>query len=115
MMTAEQELHLILDTLEERKVEDLTSIDVKETSPFASYVVIGTCGNPRMLGAMQGHVEEAWEKADIPVSVKEGEPDSGWVIAQGDEVIVHLMLPGNRRMLDLEGLLEKISKKNAKN
>lgn len=114
-MTAEQELHAVLSCLDEHKVDDVATIDVRESSPFASYVVIGTCGNPRLLGASQGHVEEALEKAGIPVSVKEGEPDSGWMIVQGVEVIVHLMLPGNRRMVDLEGLLEKINGKAAKN
>ncbi|MBE6126933.1 MAG: ribosome silencing factor [Erysipelotrichaceae bacterium] len=110
-MDAKNELKLILDALGEHKVEDVTSIDVHETSPFASYVIIGTCGNPRMLGAIQGHLEDALEKGGVPVTVKEGEPDSGWVIVQGEEVIVHLMLPGNRRMVDLESLLEKIAKK----
>ncbi len=105
----ERELKLIKDCLDEHKAEDIVSIDVRVSSPFASYAVIATASNPRLLGALQGHLEDALEKGGVSISVKEGEPDSGWVIIQGEEVIVHLMLPGNRRVLDLESLLEQVN------
>ena len=113
-MTPTQERDLILKELEERKVEDVTTIDVASFSPFASYVILVTVDNPRALAAVQGHIEECLEKGGLNVSVKEGEPDSGWVIIQGEEVIVHLLLPPNRRMLDLETLYAQLTKKSEK-
>ncbi len=105
----EKELNLITACLDEHKAEDIFSIDVRVSSPFASYAVIATASNPRLLGALQNHVEEDLEKNGFDITVKEGEPDSGWVIIQGEEVIVHLMLPANRRVLDLETLLEQVN------
>ena len=112
-MTSKEELELLTNCLEEHKAEDIVAIDVTASSPFASYVLLATCPNPRALGATQGHVEDALYKAGLEVSVKEGEPDSGWMIIQGEEVICHLMLQGNRRMIDLEGLLEQLNRKHA--
>ena len=105
----EKELKLITTCLDEHKAEDIYSIDVRVSSPFASYVVIASASNPRLLGALQGHVVEELEKNGFEITVKEGEPDSGWLIIQGEEVIVHLMLPSNRRVLDLESLLEQVN------
>lgn len=105
----EKELALVKACLDEHKAEDIFSIDVRASSPFASYAVIATASNPRLLGALQGHLEEDLAKNGFDITVKEGEPDSGWVIIQGEEVIVHLMLPGNRRILDLESLLEQVN------
>ncbi|MCR5349189.1 MAG: ribosome silencing factor [Bacilli bacterium] len=111
--TTQKELDALIACLEEHKGEDIVTIDVSESSPFASAVVIATCPNPRALGAMQGHLEDTLEQNGIEVAVKEGEPDSGWVITQGQEVIVHLLLAGNRRVLDLETLLAQVNEKFA--
>ena len=108
------ELELIQTTLEEHKAEAIVTIDVSGVSPFASYYVLATAGNPRALGAIQEHVEEALEKAGYEIAVSEGEPDSGWVITQADEVIVHLFLEANRRVINLEELLERIKGNVAK-
>ena len=111
-MTTKEELNILTECLEEHKAEDIVSIDVSASSPFAAYVVIATCPNPRALNAMQEHLEEAILSHGLEVAVKEGEPDSGWVIIQGEDVIVHLLLAGNRRMLDLETLLAQLNEKH---
>ncbi len=108
---AKRELDILLARIGESKAEDVVAYDVTSSSPFMSYAIIATCSNTRFLGALQGELEECLNKHGIEVTVKEGEPDSGWVIIQGEEVLVHLMLASNRRMLDLEGLLEKLNKK----
>ena len=112
---AVKELAIAKSTLDEHKAEDILVVDVSETSPFASYVVIATCLNPRALGAMKDILEEEFLKAAVEVPVKEGEADSGWVIVQGGDVIVHLFLEGNRRQVNLEGLLALIADKHKKN
>lgn len=112
--TASEELELLRSCLEEHKAEDVLSIDISASSPFASYALLATAPNPRALAAFQDHVEEALLSHGYDVSVKEGEPDSGWLIIQGEEVLVHLLLLGHRRMLDLEGLLSQLNAKYEK-
>ena len=107
-MTEKQELELTIKTLDEHKAEDIQSVDVTGTSPFYDYVVLATCPNPRALFALSEYLEDAYASNDVDVSVKEGEPDSGWVIIQGGSVIAHLLLQGNRRALNLEEFLEKL-------
>lgn len=110
---AKNELDLLLGRLAETKAEDVVHMDVSAHSPFMTYCILATCSNTRFLGALQSELEDFLEEHEIPVSVKEGEPDSGWVLIQGQEVLVHLMLPANRRMLDLETLFTQLNQKHS--
>ena len=109
MSLAEQQRDAIAFILDEHKAEDILSVEVGEFNPYASYVIIATCPNPRSLGAMKEILSDELASKNIEVSLTEGEPDSGWVIVATDEVVVHLLLASNRRELDLEGLLNQLA------
>lgn len=105
------ELEIIQKTLDEHKGEDISTIDVSEFSPFATHYVLATAQNPRALAALQDHVEEELVKAGYEIVIHEGEPDSGWVITQADDVVVHIFLEANRRVINLEELLDRMQEK----
>lgn len=109
-----KELEVAVKTLDEHKAEDIKELYVADHTPFATYYVLATCMNPRQLNAMSEHLEDEFEKAGINVSVKEGEPDSGWMIIQGGEVIVHLFLDVTRKEIALDALIEKLESKTRK-
>ncbi len=103
------ELDIIKHTLEEHKGEDITVVDVSEFSPFATHYVLVTAQNPRALDALRNHVEEELEKAGYEIQVSEGAPESGWIISQAEDVVTHLFLEANRRIINLEELLERMN------
>ena len=109
-----REVEIALKTLDEHKAEDIALIDVSASNPFASAVIVATCLNPRALGAMEDLLEDAYESEGIKVVVKEGEPDSGWIILSVSETIIHLLLEGNRRELQIEDLLKRLEEKAKK-
>ena len=101
------ELEVAVKTLDEHKAIDIQTIDVEGFSPFANYYVLATCLNIRQLGAVAEQLEEAFEKEGFEEIRKDGTPESGWIIVEAGEVVVHLFLDVNRKEVDLEGLLEK--------
>lgn len=107
-MTEKQQLDLAIKTLDEHKAVDITSIDVTGASPFADWVVLATCPNPRALSAIAEHLEDAFVGAGVEVSAKEGEPDSGWIVFLAGSILVHLLLERNRAELNLEEFLDKL-------
>lgn len=109
-----EEVKLACNALDEHKAEDIKVIDVSSHSPFVSFYVLATCGNTRALGAMADILEEEFEKAGFPVTTKEGEPDSGWMIVEAGDVLVHLFLDVNRREINLEELLKQFNEKHRK-
>jgi len=49
-------------------------------------------------------VSEAVSKDGVKPLGKEGEPESGWVLLDYGDVIVHIFAPDERAYYDLEGL-----------
>lgn len=108
-----KEIELIEKTLDEHKAEDIKTIDVSSINPFASHVIIATISNIRALGAMEEILEEALNSFGIERVKKDGTAESGWIVMAGEEAIVHLFLPINRKEIGLEELLEKAKPRKA--
>ena len=102
-----KELEIAKKCLEDHKAEDIAVVDVEGFSPFSSYYVLATASNIRQLGALSENLEEEFEKAGFIELKKDGIPESGWMIVEAGEVVVHIFLDVNRKEIDLEGLLEK--------
>lgn len=108
------EVTLAVETLEEHKAEGIEVLDVSQFTPFCTHYVIATAQNPRALNADIDYLEETFEKNGIEVSVSEGNPESGWVIIQGGEVVCHIFLAANRKEIDLEALIGELGNKACK-
>lgn len=106
-MKENKELELAKKILEDHKAEDINVIDVEGFSPFSSYYLLATATNIRHLGALSENLEEEFEKEGFTEIKKDGIPESGWMIVEAGEVVVHLFLDVNRKEIDLEGLLQK--------
>lgn len=100
-----KEAKIIVDFLEDHKVDAVEAIDVKSLTPFASYYVIGTCENNRQLQAVAELVEDLLEEKGYEAKKPEGEPSSGWILVDAGEVVVHLFSPEMRKSVGLETLL----------
>ncbi len=75
---------------------------------IADYFVICSANSDRQAKALAEHVRERIKAEDqrLPFSI-EGQSDSGWVLLDYGNVIVHVFLEEERRYYDLEGLWNK--------
>lgn len=91
--------------VEDKKAENIVLLDLRPDAIIADFFVICTGLSDRQLKALAEHVrtsvKERYEK--LPTSV-EGASDSGWVLVDYGDVIVHLFMEEKRRFYDLEGL-----------
>jgi ribosome-associated protein len=69
--------------------------------------VIGTAGNIRQMNAVIDALDEKLGKEGAHIRRREGDPDSGWVLLDFGDVIVHLFGPAERTFYNLEGLWGK--------
>jgi len=93
-----------VDILSDRQAEDITQIDISKVSSFADYFVIATANNVRQLSALIDTLERGMKVHGVSMGAQEGDPDSGWVLLDFDDVIVHLFSPDQRTFYNLEGL-----------
>lgn len=93
----------IVDELSDKQVEDLALIDISKVSGFADYMIVGTADNPRQLRA-------ATDALDVDLGMgerlraREGTADSGWLLLDYGDVVVHLFNAESRRFYRLEDL-----------
>jgi ribosome-associated protein len=79
-------------------------LDVQQVTILADYFVICSASSERQLQALTEGMSKQL-KADVgkPMAV-EGEPASGWMLADYGDVVVHLFLPQARAFYALEEL-----------
>ena len=79
-------------------------LDIRKVASFADYFVIANGQTVRQLQAIVDAVLETVSKDGVKPQGKEGEPESGWILLDYGDVIVHIFAPDERAYYDLEGL-----------
>ncbi len=103
-LQAEELAHKIIDALSEKQAEDILLLDIRSVASFADYFVIASAGTTRQMDAVLDSVEKAVAADKVKPMGREGGPDSGWVLLDYGDVILHLFAPEERAYYDLEGL-----------
>ena len=78
-------------------------MDISRVSTFTDYFVIGTANNARQMNALIESLDTDLRPDARPRRV-EGTPDSGWVLIDFGDAIVHLFSPEERDYYRLEEL-----------
>jgi ribosome-associated protein len=79
-------------------------MDIGKVSSFTDYFVIATAGNPRQMNALIESLDRDLRGEGIRPRRIEGTPDSGWVLLDFGDAIVHLFSPAERQYYNLETL-----------
>jgi len=95
----------LVDAIEGKKGENIILMDIQAHALFADYFVLCSGTSERQLQAIRDAILEAAQK-DFGTSPRhiEGEPDTGWILMDFSDVIVHIFAPSQRRYYNLEGL-----------
>ena len=94
----------IADLLSDRQAEDIVLMDISKVSTFTDYFVIATANNPRQMNALIESLDRDLRDDGIRPRRKEGAPDSGWVLIDFGDAIVHLFSKEQRAYYQLETL-----------
>lgn len=94
----------IVDVLSDRQAEDIVLLDISKVSSFADHFVIATVTSTRQADAIVDALHAALGPQDVRPLRKEGSPDSGWLLIDYGDVVVHLFAPEDRQYYDLERL-----------
>ena len=83
---------------------DVVLLDVSQICNFASYFVICSGESDRQLRAIQEEIESALKQAGMQPSHREGTPDSGWMLLDFGDVIVHIFSVAGREFYQFDDL-----------
>ena len=98
----------MVDTILDKKGADIVLLDIRDEALFTDYFLICSGDNDRQLRTLADSIaENAKKKADLLAWGKEGEAESGWLLIDFGDVVVHLFSPEKRGYYRLEELWNK--------
>ena len=103
-MQVEDILKIVQDTLDDRKGQYITTLDVRGKTSFTDYMVLVTGTSERHISSLCDHVAVKLKENNIIPLGMEGQNSSDWVLLDVGDVIVHAMTVQAREFYQLEKL-----------
>jgi ribosome-associated protein len=98
---------IILETLDYNKALDIVSINLKNKSSMADYMIIASGTSSRHLQALSEQVMEKFKDNGIICKI-EGKESIDWKLVDGLDVIVHIFNPEKRKFYELEKMWSEL-------
>jgi ribosome-associated protein len=92
------------DIAYDKKASDVLLLDIGELTTIADYFVICNGNNTRQIQAISDAIEDELKKQGARMLHREGIAESGWLILDFGDVIVHIFGPKEREYYRLERL-----------
>ena len=99
---------IILDTLDSNKASDIISIDLKNKSSMADYMIIASGTSSRHIQALSEQVLEKLKNNGVKNSKIEGKESSDWKLVDGIDLIIHIFNPDKRKFYELEKIWSEL-------
>ena len=82
-------------------------LDVRGLCSFADYFVICAGDNPRQIRTINDEIQKELKQEGVLPHHHEGSIDSGWLLLDYSDVIVHIFGAAEREYYDLDGLWQE--------
>ena len=112
-MTLEEQIKIVVTALEEKKAVDVKTYDVRGISGLCDAFVVATGTAAPHLKALIAGTQRAMKEAGVSSYRTSGDPESGWIVVDYVDVVVHVFSPEARAYYALERLWEKPAKEES--
>ena len=105
-MNSDKLLNIAVDAAENKKAEDIVSLNMQGISDMTDYFVVCHGNNERQVQSIARAVKEAVHEHDIDVKRMEGYQDARWVLIDLANVVVHIFHKDERSYYNIEKLYQ---------
>ena len=95
---------IVIKTLDINKAQDIISIDLKDKSSMADYMIIASGTSSRHIRGLSEIAMAEAKKNNLSSIGVEGQDGSDWILIDFGDFLVHLMLPKVREFYNIEKL-----------
>jgi ribosome-associated protein len=96
--------HKAVETAAAKSATDIVLLDVKEICTFADYFILCSAESGRQINAVTEEIEHILKQEGERPIHREGTADSGWVLLDYADVVIHTFAPEERQFYNLEEL-----------
>ena len=93
-----------VDIASDKKASDVLLLDIRDITTIADYFVICNGTNTRQIQAIAESLQEELKKQGAQLLYREGVADTGWILLDFGDVIIHIFGPKEREYYRLERL-----------
>ena len=102
---------IIEQILNDNKAIDVNSIDLKNKSSVADYMIVASGNSSRHLQALSEMILEKLKKEGISNCRLEGKDSNEWKLIDGIDIIIHIFNPEKRKFYNLEKMWSELPTK----
>jgi ribosome-associated protein len=96
--------HLAIDAIESKKGSDIVLLDMQKISAFTDYFLLCNGDSARQIKAIAEGVQAALDQHGKKRIGIEGSAETGWILLDYADLLIHVFAPTQRAYYDLEGL-----------
>ena len=99
---------VVIKTLDLNKAQDIVTIDLKDKSSMADYMIIASGTSSRHIQSLSQQVLDKLKDNGIKNSKIEGKDSIEWKLVDGIDLIVHIFHPEKRKFYELEKIWSEL-------
>ena len=99
---------IVIKTLDINKAQDIVSIDLKDKSSMADYMIIASGNSSRHIQSLSEQVLEKLKDNGVKNSKIEGKDSNEWKLVDGIDLIIHIFHPEKRKFYELEKIWSEL-------
>ncbi|MDC3028610.1 ribosome silencing factor [Candidatus Pelagibacter sp.] len=99
---------IIINTLDLNKALDIVSIDLKDKSSMADYMIIASGTSSRHIQSLSEQVLEKLKVNGVKDSKIEGKDSNEWKLVDGIDLVIHIFHPEKRKFYELEKMWSEL-------
>tara|TARA_B100000963_G_C22227737_1_gene494428 strand:- start:12 stop:362 length:351 start_codon:yes stop_codon:yes gene_type:complete len=98
----------IIKTLDINKALDIVTIDLKDKSSMADFMIIASGTSSRHIQSLSEQVLEKLKDNGIKNSKIEGKDSNEWKLVDGIDLVIHIFHPDKRKFYELEKMWSEL-------
>ena len=99
---------IIIKTLDSNKALDIISIDLKDKSSIADYMIVASGTSSRHIQSLSEQVLEKFKTNGLKNCKIEGKDSAEWKLVDGIDIVVHIFNPEKRQFYELEKIWSEL-------
>ncbi|MCU5746409.1 ribosome silencing factor [Staphylococcus sp. SQ8-PEA] len=111
-MKSNELLDIVVNTIENKKAEDIISLKMNEISDMTDYFVVCHGNNERQVQSIARAVKEAAHENGLNIKRMEGFNEARWILIDLADVVIHVFHKDERNYYNLEKLYQDAPSKN---
>lgn len=97
-------VNLAVAAIEDKLGRDIKVYDVRGKSSVTDYYIVATAASSPQLRAVSEHINVSLKKLDIRSHRRGGDPESGWLVLDYIDAVIHLFTQEQRDYYAIEEL-----------